>query len=214
MTAVPTGLRAGSSCSVGTNGCGSSRLTAPSPTNSRSAASTPSSLWRGPTRGRLGRTIRRLDVPSEPDFDESNEKLSMIRGGGATSRRAWPGRLAAKGVRRVQDRNAPPPRRRQEGMSRPSALRPNMQRSKPLVRDAKKLRMAISHLISTLPASSPRGRVEGGERGGELLSRDAAADQDDARAMIVVGPLVEVDRRVDDVLDAVQDERPRAADVQ
>src|SRR3989441_12491930 len=59
-----------------------------------------------------------------------------------------------------------------------------------------------------------RRTVEGRQRALELLAREAAPDEDEPRAVVLVGPPVEVLRRMDDVLDAVQDERSRAADVQ
>src|SRR5205807_287464 len=56
--------------------------------------------------------------------------------------------------------------------------------------------------------------VEGGERLPERALVHPTADEDDARAAVLVRPRVEVDRWVDHVLDAVQDERPRAAHVE
>src|SRR5436190_9388095 len=43
---------------------------------------------------------------------------------------------------------------------------------------------------------------------------DAPPDEDEPRAPVLVGPRVKVDRRVDDVLDAVQEKRPRTADIE
>src|SRR5262249_25283086 len=56
------------------------------------------------------------------------------------------------------------------------------------------------------------GSLESTQRALQLGCREAAADEDDARAMVGVGPAVEVERRMDDVLYAVQEQRARRPD--
>ena len=75
--------------------------------------------------------------------------------------------------------------------------------------------VAICSSSATCGFSQPGGRVEG-ERATPRARRrvEAAADEDEPRAPVVVRPGVEVHRRVDDVLDAVHEQRPVAADVE
>src|SRR5437870_11723198 len=48
----------------------------------------------------------------------------------------------------------------------------------------------------------------------ERVGLDVPADEDETRAVILVRPRVEMDGRVDDMLDAVQEDRAGCADVQ
>ena len=54
---------------------------------------------------------------------------------------------------------------------------------------------------------------EGGDRGEELrhgFARETPSDKDQARPPVVVRPIFELDRRVGDVLDDMDDHRPAA----
>src|SRR5258708_38588486 len=57
-------------------------------------------------------------------------------------------------------------------------------------------------------------RVECGERALEIVALQAQTDEDEARAAVAVRPGIEMHRRMDDVLHAVQEQRPRRTDVE
>ena len=56
--------------------------------------------------------------------------------------------------------------------------------------------------------------IECAERCAQTLGVEVAADEDEPRPQVLIGPLVEVHRRVDSVLDAVDEHGAVAADVQ
>src|SRR3972149_2847639 len=88
------------------------------------------------------------------------------------------------------------------------------QRAAVRARRATRILMPLLYSPDLTADLTPRRALEGGERRLHLSASDAARDEDEPRAPVAVRPRVEVLGRVDDVLDAVQEDRSRGTDVE